>query len=174
LRLALSNSYWPFIWPSPEAGTLTVTAGDLTLPVHQGSSTEWTPPPAEVATPWAHKVLRPGKTTRKIEADLIGRTVALIVNDDLGDAQNLSHGLHSGESMTEHWEIHPNDPLSAKAVHTWEQRLSRGNWQIKTNVWAEMTATATDFRLQATLTAWEGDQIIFERAFDDKIARRFV
>ncbi len=174
LRLALSNSYWPFIWPSPEAGTLTVTAGKLTLPVHQGSSTEWTPPPAEGATPWAHNVLRPGKTTRKIEADLIGGTVALIVNDDLGDAQNLSHGLCSGESMTEHWEIHPNDPLSAKAVHTWEQRLSRGNWQIKTKVWAEMTATATDFRLQATLTAWEGDQIIFERAFDDKIARRYV
>ena len=43
LRLALSNSYWPFVWPSPEAVALTVTAGSLDLPVHDGSGPEWQP-----------------------------------------------------------------------------------------------------------------------------------
>ena len=174
LRLALSNSYWPFVWPSPEQGCLTVTAGQLTLPVHQGSANEWTPPEPEHAAPWAHRVLRPGKTRRYIEDDLITGTRALIVEDDLGDAENLTHGLCTGESMSERWEIHPDDPLSARAVHVWEQRLSRGDWAVRTKAEAEMTATATHLRMQATLRAWEGDVLVFERAWDDTVPRRFV
>ena len=174
LRLALSTTYWPFLWPSPQPATLTVMAGSLDLPVHQGSAAEWTPPEAQGATPWAHKVLRAGKTTRKIETDLISGTTALVISDDLGDVENLTHGLCTGESMTELWEIHPDDPLSARAVHTWEQRQSRGDWSVKTNAWAEMTATATHLHLKASLTAYEGDTKVFERHFDDKVARRFV
>lgn len=174
LRLALSNSYWPFVWPSPQAGVLTVTGGSLELPVHQGCDNEWTPPPAEGAQHWAHRVIRAGKTTRKIETDLITGRVALVINDDLGDAENLTHGLCTGETMTELWDIHPDDPLSARAVHTWEQRLSRGDWSVKTCAMAEMTATATHLHLKASLTAWEGDQVIFTRDFNDKVLRRFV
>jgi putative CocE/NonD family hydrolase len=174
LRLALSNSYWPFVWPSPEAGELTIAGGALDLPVHQGSANEWVPPPSEGAKPWAHRVIRAGKTTRKIETDLITGHVALMVNDDLGDAENLTHGLCTGETMSELWDIHPDDPLSARAVHTWEQRLSRGDWAVKTYAHAEMTASATHLHMKATLTAWEGDQVIFTRSFDDKVPRRFV
>src|SRR5260221_5273811 len=32
LRLALSTSYWPLAWPSPEAGRLTIHFGALDLP----------------------------------------------------------------------------------------------------------------------------------------------
>ena len=174
LRLALSNSYWPFVWPSPKAGRLTLTAGSLDLPVHQGAAAEWVPPPAEHASPWKHKVLREGKTTRKIETDLITGKVALVIRDDLGDAENLTHGLQTGETMTELWEVHPADPLSARAVHTWEQRLSRGPWRVRTEAWAEMTASATHLRLQARLTAYEGDEKVFERVFDDEVPRSFV
>lgn len=174
LRLALSTTYWPFLWPSPRPATLTVTSGHLDLPMHQGCENEWEPPAPEGAKPWAHRVLRAGKTTRKIENDLITGGTALVISDDLGDVENLSHGLCTGESMTELWEIHPDDPLSARAVHTWEQRLSRGDWSVKTTAWAEMTATATHFRLQAKLVAWEGDTIVFERNFDDSVPRRFV
>jgi uncharacterized protein len=174
LRLALSNSYWPFLWPSPEAGRLTVTAGSLELPVHLGSAAEWEPPAPEGARRWSHNVLRAGKTTRRVVEDLIGGTVSLIVDDDLGDAENLEHGLCTGETMQEIWEIRPDDPLAARAEHIWEQRLSRGDWSVKTKAWAEMTATATHLRLRAKLTAWEGEAVIFEREFDDEVARRFI
>jgi hypothetical protein len=100
--------------------------------------------------------------------------VALVIHDDLGDAENLDHGLCTGETMSELWEIHPDDPLSARAVHTWEQRLSRGDWAVRTRAETEMTATASHLRMKAVLTAWEGDQIIFTRSFDDEVARRFV
>lgn len=174
LRLALSNTYWPFVWPSPRTATLTVTAGSLDLPEHQGSGSEWAPPPPETAPAWKHRVLRPGRASRKIETDLLTGRTALVVTDDGGDVENLTHGLCSGETMSERWEVDPADPLSARAVHVWEQRLSRGDWSVRTVATAEMTASATHLRMKATLTAWEGDGVVFERDYDDEVPRRFV
>ncbi len=112
LRLALSTTYWPFVWPSPAPATLSVTGGSLILPTHHGAdAAEWTPPPAEHAAPWRHRVLRPAHTRRFIETDLITGTRALVVQDDLGDAENLAHGLITGETMSERWEIHPITPF---------------------------------------------------------------
>ena len=174
LRLALSTSYWPFVWPSPKAAVLTITAGSLDLPVHQGSSAEWVPPLPQAAPDWAHRVIRPGKTRRFVEQDLITGTHALVVEDDLGDVENLSHGLCSGETMTERWQIAPDDPLSALAVHTWEQRLSRGAWRVRTKATARMTASATHLHFEADLTAWEGETQVFHRSYQEAVPRDFV
>ena len=174
LRLALSNSYWPFVWPSPEAAVLTLTGGSLDLPVHLGSRAEWVPPQSEAAPGWRHRVLRAGSHARRIETDLISGQVALICEDDGGDIENLSHGLVSGETMRELWAVHPDDPLCARAVHSWEQRLSRGSWRVRTLAEAEMTGTAAEFRMQARLRAWDGDTLVFDRTFDDRVPRRHV
>jgi hypothetical protein len=45
---------------------------------------------------------------------------------------------------------------------------------VRTKAEAEMTCTATHLRMTARLTAWEGDKVVFERAWDDQVARRFV
>ena len=174
LRLALSNSYWPFLWPSPEAGRLTLVAGRLDLPVHQGSGTEWVPPEAEGAKPWAHRVIRKGRAERRIETDLLSGKRVLHVVEDGGEVENLTHGLCTSESLTERWEIMPDDPLSARVHHLWEQAHARGAWRIKTRAEAEMTATATHFVIKARLTAWESDVILFDKEFADQVPRRFV
>ena len=174
LRLALSTSYWPFVWPSPVAASLSVTAGSLTLPVHAGSGAEWVAPEPEAAPEWRHKVVRKGAARRVVERDMIAGTVALIVEDDLGDTENLTHGLISGETMSERWEIRDGDPLSANATHQWEQRLSRGDWSVRTLAHARMTAIKTHLCLEARLTAWEGDTQVFHRDFRTEVPRRFV
>ena len=174
LRLALSTTYWPFVWPSPEAATLQITAASLDLPVHSGSEAdEWTPPAPETAPPWKHRVLRPGRSSRRIETDLIAGRHALVVEDDLGETENLTHGLITGEQTTERWEIGA-DPLSARTEITWDQRLSRGDWRVRTRAETVMTATATQLRMQAVLTAWDGDRVIFQRVWDEEVERKFV
>ncbi len=174
LRLALATSYWPFVWPSDAPGTLTLRSGHLTLPTLTQPLPGWTPPPPETATPWAHRRLRKATASRVIEHDLISGTRSLIVLDDGGDVENLSHGLCSGETMTERWTIHPDDPLSASATHIWEQRLSRGDWQVRTHVTATQTCTATHLHLTAQIRAWEGEVLVFKRDFDDQVLRVFV
>ncbi len=37
LRLSISSSYWPLIWPSPEAGNIQISSGRIELPLLQGS-----------------------------------------------------------------------------------------------------------------------------------------
>lgn len=173
LRLALSNSYWPFVWPSPAQGSLAITQGSLTLPVHQGGGA-WVPPEPEAAPGWQHRVLRKGQSRRVVETDMITGTQALCVLEDGGDVENLTHGLCSGETLSERWEIQHDDPLSARATHIWEQRLSRGDWRVRTEATAVMTSDASHLHMQASLTAWEGDEVIFHRDFNEKVLRQFV
>ncbi len=175
LRLAISTTYWPFLWPSPKAATVTVLGGSLDLPRHQGSvADEWVPPPAEHAAPWKHRVLRKGHTARKIETDLLTGRVALIVEDDSGAVENLTHGLQTGDTMREVFSIHPDDPLSATAEIIWEQRLGRGDWQIRTRAWARMSATETGLQIEGQLQAWEGETEVFSRCFDESVKRDHV
>ncbi|NJS40583.1 MAG: hypothetical protein HC783_18080 [Rhodobacteraceae bacterium] len=97
----------------------------------------------------------------------------LTIIEDTGDTVE-PHGLTHGETMEEVWQIAPDDPLSARATIRWEQRLSRGDWRVRTLVETEMTATETFLRMQARLTVWEGDAQVFQRDWDDLVPRRFV
>ncbi len=175
LRIALSTTYWPFLWPSAEAATLTLQAGSLDLPVHPGvPGDEWVPPVAEGATPWAHRVLRKPHAARRVERDLITGQMALVVEDDTGLVENLSHGLITGERMAERWSIKPDDPLSAEAFFEFNQSLASGNWTVRTNGWARMTATRNALVMTAHLEAWEGDARVFARDWQQEVARDHV
>ena len=172
VRIALSTTYWPFLWPSAEAATVTVLAGDLDLPVHSGgSSDEWAPPQAEGAPPWAHRILAKPHAERRVERDLINGTVALVVVDDTGLVENLSHGLVTGERMAERWTIHPDDPLSADAYFDFSQSLARGRWAVRTQGWARMRATKDVLAMTAHLEAWDGETLIFARDWQSDVPR---
>jgi uncharacterized protein len=175
LRIALSTTYWPFLWPSAEAATLTLLNGNLDLPVHAGVvGDEWVPPVAEGAAPWAHRVLRKPHAARRVERDLITGTVALVVEDDTGLVENLSHGLITGERMAERWSIKPDDPLSAEAFFEFNQSLARGNWAVRTSGWARMTGTKEALIMTAHIEAWEGETRVFVRDWQEEVARSQV
>ena len=175
LRLALSTTCWPFLWPSPETATLTLLAGTLDLPHHSGAAAdEWRPPPPAGGPPWKHRVLRPGSAVRTVEHDLLSGRVTLVVGQDEGDCENLDHGLVSGGSMTERWSILPDDPLSARVDITWEQRLSRGDWSVRTEARSEMWGDATHLHFASRLLAWDGDRLVLDRAGTQAVPRSFV
>ncbi|MGB8811573.1 MAG: CocE/NonD family hydrolase C-terminal non-catalytic domain-containing protein, partial [Paracoccaceae bacterium] len=172
LRVAISTTYWPFLWPSPKAATVTLLQGALDLPIHAGSvGDEWLPPKPETAPGWKHRVLRAGTAARRVEHDLISGEIALVVEEDGGAVENLSHGLITGERMAERWTIHPEDPLSAKGYCVWEQSLARGNWSVRTKAVAQMHSDADGLFMTAKLEAWEGDQQVFVRDFSERVAR---
>ena len=164
-------------YSSPMRGTLrnslfvVLLAGAFLQPA---IAQDWTPPRVEHAAPWAREVIRPARAARRIERDMIGGTVALVVETDEGAVRDAAHGLVIDEAMTERWEICPDDPLSARATHVWDQRRSRGDWSIRTLAEAEMTATATHLRMRARLVAWEGGAEVFRRDWDEEVERRFV
>ncbi|MDZ7906927.1 MAG: CocE/NonD family hydrolase [Gemmobacter sp.] len=175
LRLALSTTYWPFLWPAPEAVTPALLQGDLDLPQHQGSvGDEWSPPPPESAQGWNHRMQRQGASARRIEQDLLSGRIALIIEEDTGDAENLDSGLVSGETLREVWSIHPADPLSARVDITYEQRLSRGEWAVRTLAEARMTADRDDLHHFGRLQAWENAARVFAKDYAEPVKRDHV
>lgn len=175
LRLALSTTCWPFLWPSAEVATLTLAEGALDLPVHSGSAgDEWTFPPPEAAAGWRHRQITPDAYARRIEEDIVTGTRTLVMEAVTGTAENLDHGWIWGDRVLERWTVHPNDPQSAEAKIEWEQTNGRGDFRTVTRVSARMTADANAFHLSARLTACDGEEEVFCRDYRHKIERGFT
>lgn len=172
MRLAISSSYWPLVWPSPEPVTLTVSGGALTLPVREtATDPEWTFAEPEAARPWRTEALRKNSNSRRVDRDEATGTVTLSIVDDFGEIRDLDHGLVHGELARETWTIHPDDPLSARGETHWTQTYGRDGWSVRTETFTTMTSTRDTFHLTARIIAYEGELIVFERDFDEIIPR---
>jgi predicted acyl esterase len=171
LRLALSSSYWPFLWPLPERATLTLTAGTLDLPVLTGAL-DWTPPPPEALPEPRQTLVRPGQWSREASVAASGHHILTII-EDTGETLE-PHGLTHHERIEERWEIAPDDPLSARAVIVWEQHLSRAGWAVRTKAESVISGTATDLVMTARVTAWDGEDQVFDREELARVPRDWV
>ncbi|TIT81322.1 MAG: peptidase S15, partial [Mesorhizobium sp.] len=68
LRVAVSNAYWPMIWPSPEPVRLDLSKATLKLPLRplaKGGETAF--PTPEGATPWRTETIRPANSERHVD-----------------------------------------------------------------------------------------------------------
>jgi len=64
--------------------------------------------------------------------------------------------------------------LSAAGKTHWTQTLSRNGWSVRTETWAEMRSDEQNFIVSARIEAYEGEKIVFERNFEEKIPRALV
>ena len=156
VRLAISTAYWPMIWPSPEQATLLIFGGTLDLPQRPLQATDATLPPfaePESAPPEKPTVIRrDGVRTERI--DRIGLELS---------AQGKSQ-----------FHVEEDDPLSAMAELRRTQTMSRDEWQIRVETQIRLSSTASAFRLQGRLRAWEGANEVCRREWDRSIPRDFT
>jgi putative CocE/NonD family hydrolase len=149
IRLALSTTYWPMIWPAPETATLTIFSGALELPVRPAQPGEALPPlpGPETATPERPTVIRPGV----VRIDRIGL--------ELGGEGKFAV------------DIKDDDPLSASIEMQRTQTIRRDAWQVRIETAMRLFCTRDAFRLRASLRAWEGDSEVCHRNWDHSIPR---
>lgn len=173
LRCAISTSYWPLIWPAPDAPTITLHGGSVTFE-HTDSTHGWTFPDPEAADPWQTEELRPENHIRRQETDMVTGLVSLVIEDDFGKFRDSDHGLINGSIARERWTIHPDDPLSAKGWCHWTDELERDDIRLRTEAECEMTSDATHFHLKATLRAFENEKEIFFKELSENIPRDHI
>lgn len=174
ISLAISTSYWPLLWPMPEAANLTLLSGSLELPTRQsGSKDERTFPPPESDAPWQIKYLREPSNSRRVVNDTQTGNVTLEIVDDFGKGEDLDHGLVHGSIAREWWSIHPDDPLSAHGKTHWTCEHARGDWSVRTETYAEMRSDKQNYYLNARLEAFENDVLVFEKDMNETISRNF-
>jgi uncharacterized protein len=153
IRVALSTTYWPMIWPSREKATVTVFGGTLDLPVRPPNAQDALLPPLpgpETAPPEPVTAVRPGV----VRIDRIG----LELGTD-GDFQ--SH-------------IEEDDPLSAVAEMRFTQTISRDAWHVRIETSLRLSCTYDAFVLRAIMQAWDGDLEVCRREWDCSVPRDFV
>ena len=175
LRLALSTTYWPLVWPSATPTRLTIHVGALRLPVRApGAGDECRFEPPEGAAPWRTETLRERSNRRSVETDPETGRVELVIEDDFGELRDLEHGLVNGSTARERWTIDPRDPLSAQGRTHWTQTLSREGWSVRMETFTTMSSDADRFHLKARIEAYEGDVLVFGKDFEESLPRMLV
>lgn len=175
LRISISNSYWPLLWPSPQATSLNIQEGNLEIPlVNEVAGHTVSFPPPEAADPWQTETIREGRNSRRQETDLNTGIVHLHIVDDFGKVSDVKHGLINGSIAREHWQIHPNDPLSARGTCHWSDEIERDDIKLRTEASCEMWSDSDHFYLTAKIEAFENEHSIYKRDVSDKILRNGI
>jgi uncharacterized protein len=175
LRIAISNSYWPMIWPSPETTTLTLWTGDseIALPTLPATSFK---APAEFAsvrkaTPLSRTVFEGEIEQRQMlyDAEADKTTMRNIRND--GWARIDAIGTVTAYGKVKEFSVARNDPLTAETVVTTFVHYRRDTWDARLETRIRMRADRTHFIMHSDIDALADGERLFSRSFEHRIAR---
>jgi hypothetical protein len=169
-RLAISSTYWPHIWPSPQAVTLRVFAAgsQLVLPLRPPRPEDAQLPAfgeAEVAPLLAVRNLTAPQRTRTYERDAINGVVER-VDTNTGGLVRYPDGLEYEFVQTDIFRIVEGDPLSATICCERKSRVGRGDWRTQVETVSLLTSDATTFRVTNSLDAYEGNVRVFSQRWN--------
>ena len=178
IRVAVSTSYWPLVWPSPEPVTLKIFTGAsrLELPVREprGEDAKLRPFAAsEGAEPLAKTYHRPSKGRRWIERDIGAGISTYCIEEDMGRSTIEHIGLETDFVQREAYRIRDDDPLSAEIEIAYSIAIGRGDWKTRSETRTVMRADKTHFIIEASLDAYEGEKQLVSRRWNERIPRDF-
>jgi putative CocE/NonD family hydrolase len=179
IRLAISTAYWPLVWPSPEAATVTVLTGSssLVLPVrpHREGDADLAPFEEPQCAPKLRKTqIEQGWEKRTVTHDRVTGEVVWELDDSDGTYRIEDIDLTVSIRRRRRLSIHPGDPTSARAEFDWHRAYSRGHWRVATESNVALTSMREAFQVMARLDAFEGESRIFSRNWDEMIPRDLV
>jgi putative CocE/NonD family hydrolase len=182
IRVALSETWWPVVWPSPELVTLQLTTGVslVDLPVRPTRPGE-TPPfnlfhdryavPGAEPAPYGHPL-----EGVEIAGEPGSRTFSLTEGSVDPTNQRMITGV--GTTFMEAYRlrrsIRENDPNSAQMEAEAINVFVRDDWRIKLRARCLCRSTPTHFICSESLEAWEGERAVFSRSWEKNIARDLV
>ena len=178
LRISVSTTCWPMVWPSPEPVTLTLFTGAsrLSLPVRPREG-------APECRPFQEPEQGPPMPSRQIEApfsrnhvvhDLVADRIE--VRSERGDGlyEISGHGLAFGRNTWERMAIREGDPLSAETEMRIRCTMMREDWRVEVDARTRVGASAGAFELQADLDVRENGVRIHSRSWHRSIPRHGV
>jgi hypothetical protein len=177
LRLAISTSYWPWLWPSPEPVTLSIFTGGtsvLRVPVRAPQDADGAVPafgPAEQAPPLEVTWRRARNPTQTVHVDQASGETRYLLMRDFSGARRHPNGLEYGDYDPVTLTIREGDPLSARVTVERNIEQRRGDWCVRIEVRSEMTADAADYLVSTSIDAYEGDTRVHTRTHVARVPR---
>jgi hypothetical protein len=170
VRLSVSTTYWPWMWPPPEAVTLSLSCGEdsfLELPVRPPRAGDarlapFGPPerPAGIAT----EVLARRPTRRTIRHDLTDGSAEVLFDWDVGGRFRLvDAGIEADGSNVTSYRIVAGQPLSAEVRTGQSAALRSAHCDVAVEATGHMSATPGAFLVTLGVDAREDGHRIHSR-----------
>jgi putative CocE/NonD family hydrolase len=179
LRLAISTSYWPLLWPSPRPVTISVKTGASRLTLPLGPRNPDTRPVPTFESPVGsrlveHKTVVAPNSSRDITREPDTGVTKYVVRRDPGINWLADTDIVCGSHGEAIFEIGDGDPLTAKHRELVTQVLERGDWRIRVEVETVLTTSEGEFLLSGKLDAYEGDECVWTKNWRHQIARNHL
>jgi hypothetical protein len=178
LRVAVSPTYWPWAWPSPEPVRLTLHAGRLELPERRPRPEDAELPAfgePEHSEPLRVEAVAGSPQGRVIRRELATGLVEQVFDWDLGGTQRLVEiDLESSDTSHTVFAVNEAHPLSAEVRFQATSGMARGEWSMRSEVTSAMTADAEAFHVTTELEVTERGEPIFTRAWTHRFPRDHV
>jgi putative CocE/NonD family hydrolase len=181
LRLAVSNSYWPMLWPSPVRTTLTVHCGPrcvLSLPRRRSSELDAQLRPFEEprsGTPLATETTKArggGRGGgRRLRRDLSTGETEIEFDWRPSGARIIDTDTEMAEDNITTYRIIEGDPLSATVSSDVDVSLARPGWNTRVRATGTMTSDAERFIVTTALEAFEDNSRVFARTYTFEFPR---
>jgi hypothetical protein len=183
LRLAVSPSYWPHIWPAPEPVTLTLQTGrqsTLELPIrhHRPEDSHLrTFDPPEASQPVPHETLY----TRAAETDLFPYTLErdlttgkTTVTHGRAEGWRFADGLTYSHKRRETYSVIEGQPHTARHQIEHLITLARGDWHTRVETTSILSTDGHAFLLSNTLEGFENGGRVFAHTWTQETPRDLV
>jgi putative CocE/NonD family hydrolase len=176
VRLAISNTYWPWAWPSPETSVLTVHCGPgnvLSLPRRHPSTLD--PPPGfgppESGRPLASQTTMLRDGGRHVRRNLADGSTEVEFDWHPSRVRILATGTEMGEENVTLYRVREGDPLSASVVCRVTVTLERPGWNVRSEAASIMTSDRDTFTVTSTLDVYEDDARLYARSVTHRFPR---
>lgn len=179
-RIAISTSYWPLAWPSPEPFRMSVYTGKTLfwMPVREARVAEDeqlpTLPEAVMSTPVDKQMIEPQRRRWMVNYDLATNETQLQVLKDEG-RYHLPHSDLTVEKFTKETYYHRQNWIDSVRGETKSIRsFQRPGWSVKTITRTVLTSDKEYFYLSADLDAFEENRRVFSKSWNLEIPRLLV
>lgn len=192
LRIAISNRYWPWIWPHgvDDALDVDLAGSSITLPLVPAATRDVSFGPAAHVRPI--EITRPAgasepRPPRVVSYDVARQETVLDIDPDYGGTRRYPDGMSFLEDAREVYTIREGDPASPQAESHWTLRLSNDAgtlpatgeaydaWAADIETHSIIRSDADSFHLENTVVAFAqragAREKVFERAFLRSIPR---
>ncbi len=181
IRLSISTSAWPTVWPARDQATLTVRTGEaaLILPVRrprrEDAALNFEPASMAEIGPVASPLGLHAE--RRFSLDLIEGTAHVVVDGDaFGSAPVRFEEIATdfAHKLRREFAIRDGEPHSASQVVTHRCTLTTDGIEFRIEAEARMISTPDSFEITARVQAFQDWVEIAERHFSETIPRNLV
>jgi hypothetical protein len=180
IRLAVSTTSWPIMWPSPEAVNLTLYTGasTLELPVRPPRAEDANLAPFGAAfvpeNSGTAQLVKAAPRTKNYDWDVRTGTLTIRTEQQYDRSRFNSIGTETYGSWREVSQIRDGDPTSAKIEHSRMQGYYRPGWDVRVETVLRMLVTKDTLLVTGEVNTFDDGKPFYSRKWERPITRNLL